>query len=140
MTNIIEHLENLYIHIVEKTRDDGSTYKMLHDNCPGREFYQEIIRKLHDGRLPNDIDYEIIDSVVTELYNKDEDLEYEDFEINVNPNRQELFDWLGSDTTYFDDYVDEYGYNSDVSFYDNLMCSYHMYLDSVKFQLIEMIS
>jgi hypothetical protein len=40
--------------LVLATRTDGTEYRMLREDCPLHDDFQDIIRAAHDGELPND--------------------------------------------------------------------------------------
>lgn len=47
-------LQLLASSLVLATRTDGTEYRMLREDCPMHDDFQDIIRAAHDGELPND--------------------------------------------------------------------------------------
>jgi len=46
--------------LVNATRDDGSEYRMLREDCPMHDDLQHVVRECHRGELPNDWRFELI--------------------------------------------------------------------------------
>lgn len=58
--SIEEGLTLLAANLVKATREDGSEYRMLRQDCPMHDFFQEVVRECHMGELPNDWRFETI--------------------------------------------------------------------------------
>jgi hypothetical protein len=46
--------------LVLATRTDGTEYRMLREDCPLHDDFQDIVRAAHDGELPNDWRYDMV--------------------------------------------------------------------------------
>lgn len=54
ISSIEAGLTLLAANLVLATRTDGTEYRMLREDCPLHDDFQDIIRAAHDGELPND--------------------------------------------------------------------------------------
>ena len=99
----------------ENLKKDGTNVYL--DNCENKKVYIEIIRTVHDGRLPNNYIYEAIYFIVEHFYFYLDDLEGKSkdeqqdllynliYEIELPMSYSRLLDWVAQSDFSF--YVDE---------------------------------
>ena len=99
-----DQLKDLDQSLNQERREDNSLYFFLKDESKNK--YQELIRSLHMGELPNDWRYETIKNLVSsflEYYSEDEELTYDNLQDalreSIADNLAEasnscLFQWL----------------------------------------------
>ena len=88
-----------------KTRNDGSEFTALKADSP--EWMIDAMRDAHDGKMPNDMSYEMIESVaysiseaLAEADSQDiEDARHERIDGLVSVYHSERFAWLASNIT-----------------------------------------
>ena len=101
-----DQLKDLNQSLNQERREDNSLYFFLKDESKNK--YQELIRSLHMGELPNDWRYETIKNLVSsflEYYSEDEELTYDNLQDalreSIADNLAEysnscLFQWLAA--------------------------------------------
>lgn len=60
LSSIEQGLTLLAANLVTAKRADGSEYRLLREDCPMHDFFQEVVRECHMGELPNDWRYETL--------------------------------------------------------------------------------
>ena len=99
-----DQLKDLDQSLNQERREDNSLYFFLKDESKNK--YQDLVRELHMGELPNDWRYETIKNLVSsflEYYSDDEELTYDNLQDalreSIADNLAEvsnscLFEWL----------------------------------------------
>ena len=99
-----DHLQDFYNSFEGEKRENNSHYFFLKDESKNK--YQDLVRELHMGELPNDWRYETIKDLVSsflEYFSDDEELTYDNLQDALresiadnlcNVSNSCLFEWL----------------------------------------------
>lgn len=137
----------LYGQMETATREDGSKFWRAKEDA--EEALHDLIHEAHGGMMPDDVRYEMIANVLSELSELDEDDDRETAEDRLREMEPPVYNadriaWLGSNLNraqYVDEAVSEMGYSKDGGLFDALGWGYLAELrevaDSVLSSLVE---
>lgn len=93
-----EYANKMYSAMERATRNDGSEFVRLKDNCENEEEYTSIIYDVHadlNQGLPDDFTYRVIREMLAEIEDQEDIDSPEDIEADIYT--RELLDWMRED-------------------------------------------
>jgi hypothetical protein len=128
ISSIEAGLTLLAANLVLATRTDGTEYRMLREDCPMHDDFQDIIRAAHEDEFPNDWRYGMVYDLCHALLDYSQPLacavtldDYREWvgdivELQIDTSTHALLTWLADNVSrcYFDD-VDAWVGNADGS-------------------------